>query len=65
MQKKIIFKIDPLGNPTIDAEGFKGTSCKNATEAFEKVFEGGQANVIEKPEMMEEEDTSEMEQMRW
>jgi len=65
MEKKITFTIDPLGNPTIDADGFKGTSCKNATEAFEKIFEGGSPNVVEKPEMMESDEIETEEQLHW
>lgn len=34
-QKKIIVKIDSLGSPTVEAEGFYGVGCVDATKNIE------------------------------
>ena len=65
MNKRIIFKIDPLGNPIIEADGFIGTSCKDATKAFEDVFSGGEMNTVDKPEALMIEEDSEEETLHW
>ena len=65
MTKKIIITIDKIGNPTIEAEGFVGESCKDATKGLIAAF-GGKTKIEDKPEilMMEEEEThSEMEHL--
>ncbi len=49
--RKVKFTIDPLGNPTIEAVGYMGGSCKAATSALEAKFAGGSVNTVEKPEM--------------
>lgn len=49
--KKVSVKIDVLGNPTIEAIGFNGVGCKEATRGLEDVFKGGNLKVEEKPEM--------------
>lgn len=49
--RKVKVTIDPLGNPTIEAVGYLGGSCKTATSALEAAFQGGKASVVEKPEM--------------
>lgn len=38
---KILVKISPLGVPTIEAEGFAGEGCKQATEGLERALGGG------------------------
>ena len=47
---KIVITISKVGKPEIDAQGFTGMSCKDATAALERAF-GGNAAVTEKPEM--------------
>lgn len=39
-QRKIKIKIDQLGNPTIEAEGFVGSSCERATAPIEQALAG-------------------------
>lgn len=41
MTKKITVKIDKLGNPTIETEGYIGAECKEATKNIEELFAGG------------------------
>lgn len=38
--QKITLTIDPMGNPKIEAFGFTGGKCANATEAIEKALAG-------------------------
>jgi len=45
--KRITVKIDPLGNPTIEAHGFNGQGCEQATHNIEHVFRGGGENTRE------------------
>ncbi|MCH7725338.1 MAG: DUF2997 domain-containing protein [Planctomycetes bacterium] len=35
---QIIIDIKPDGQTTVDAQGFKGTQCKDATKAIEKAL---------------------------
>lgn len=50
-EKKIKITISPIGNPTIEAEGFYGQGCAEATKNLEQVFSGGGETVREyKPE---------------
>jgi len=49
--KKIIVDIDPVGRPKITAQGFTGTSCKDATRALENALSDGNLEVEEAPEM--------------
>lgn len=51
--KTITITIDPCGRPTIDAQGFTGTSCKDATKAIEKALSANNESVDrqEKPEI--------------
>ncbi len=49
--KKLIVKIGLDGKPEIDAQGFMGGTCKDASRAFEQKFAGAGMNVVEKPEM--------------
>lgn len=39
-QKEIEIKIDQLGRPTIEAIGYKGVGCTDATAALEKALNG-------------------------
>ena len=50
--KTIEIVIDPVGRPKIDAKGFTGQGCTNATKAYEDSFDnvgGGKDRKI-KPE---------------
>lgn len=51
--KRIKVTIDPVGRPTIDAQGFVGTSCQAATKPIEDALAevGGELVVTEKPEL--------------
>ena len=40
MNERIIVKIDALGNPTVEADGFTGTACEDATRPIEEVLAG-------------------------
>lgn len=50
--KTVEITIDPLGNPKIEAIGFNGQGCTDATEAIEKALAGGNGKVTReyKPE---------------
>ena len=64
--KRIIIKIDAVGNPSVEAEGFVGDSCQTATKPIEEALSGGAPNVVhEKPEMHQPnmDDLSETENM--
>lgn len=51
MQKQIVVTVDADGATTIDAVGFKGSSCVKATEQLEIVLGGGlQGKRTKKPE---------------
>lgn len=57
MSKKIELIIDPAGNVTVEAFGYKGQGCKNATKALEEALAGGgEAETTWKPEADEMED---------
>jgi hypothetical protein len=40
-ERKIVIKIDPMGNPTIEAVGFSGGDCTAATDGIERALGGG------------------------
>lgn len=48
-QEEIFIEFDKNGNPTIEASGFTGTSCKDATKQLEKVL-GAVTDDQKKPE---------------
>ncbi len=50
--KKIIVKITPEGEIEIEAEGFKGKSCVDATQFLEMIFDGKKNRKL-KPEYYE------------
>ena len=56
--RKIRIKIDAIGNPEIDAIGFHGQGCKDATKLLEQALSAGADNVetTTKPEWNELED---------
>lgn len=53
MSEKIVkITITPNGEASIDADGFKGESCKDATKAFEEIY-GQKLSYQDKPELHE------------
>ena len=55
MSEKIIVKIDALGNPTVEAEGFQGVACEDATRPIEEILSGAGGVTKEfKPEWAQE-----------
>ncbi len=44
-KKTITVTIDPLGNPKIEANGFQGQGCAEATAGLEKALAGGPGGV--------------------
>ena len=53
MSEKIVkITISPSGKATIEAEGYKGVGCKDATKIFEKIY-SKEISYQEKPEMFE------------
>lgn len=38
MSKEIVITIDKQGNTSVEAFGYKGKACLDATEAFEKIL---------------------------
>lgn len=51
MDKNITIDISPAGNTKIEANGFQGCGCTEATEQIELVLGGGQQKKTPKPEM--------------
>ena len=51
MPKEIIFTIRKDGTVRIEAEGFVGGECKDATEAFRKALGGVTLSDKDKPEI--------------
>jgi len=50
MAQMIVIDISPAGSVKIDAQGFQGCGCAEATEQLELVLGGGQRKRTEKPE---------------
>lgn len=51
MQKRITVKIDPMGNSTVEANGYNGVGCEAATSALEGALAGGKGfSRVLKPE---------------
>lgn len=52
MQKEIVVTIDQLGNAVVEAKGFKGKGCTDATAAIEQALSagGGAVDRVMKPE---------------
>jgi hypothetical protein len=48
--KTITIDITPAGTVTVDAQGFQGCGCAEATEQIELILGGGQRKRKEKPE---------------
>lgn len=47
---EIIVDISAAGSVKMDAQGFQGTSCEDATQRLELVLGGGPKKVDKKPE---------------
>lgn len=47
---EVIIDISPAGSVKVDAQGFQGKSCTEATEQIEIVLGGAQAKKKHKPE---------------
>lgn len=51
MSKELAVTISPAGNVTIEALGFQGVGCAEASAELELVLGGGTAKKTAKPEM--------------
>jgi NifU-like protein involved in Fe-S cluster formation len=58
--KKIEVVIDPMGNAKVEAFGFQGQGCTDATKAIETALAGGAGQVTRemKPEWHETDDAN-------
>ena len=45
MDKQIKITIDQLGKPQVEAIGFNGVGCKNATEVIERALASGDGGI--------------------
>jgi hypothetical protein len=65
-QRQIKIKIDPLGNPVIEAVGFNGMGCEAATAGLEQALSGGGGlNRTLKPEAYNAADTAQEQHQSW
>lgn len=53
MGREVIIEISPKGDVKIEASGFSGSGCKEATAAFEEAI-GGKTKTELKPEFMQD-----------
>lgn len=44
-EQKLKLKIDPLGRPTVEADGFNGIGCEAATAGIEAALSSGDVKV--------------------
>lgn len=69
MSRSIKITVDALGKPKIEAVGFNGQGCGQATEAIERALAGGDGGVerVMKPEWHNNDDTQQDQQthMTW
>lgn len=65
MKKSITVKIDPMGNPEIEANGFNGQGCAEATKGLEEALAGGSGEFSReyKPEWNNPEDNTNQEEV--
>lgn len=63
--RKIKIKIDGMGTPTIEAEGFNGGDCTQATEGIERALGGAQDARNYKPEYYNEGDNQQENHISW
>jgi hypothetical protein len=61
--KRITVKIDPLGNPTVEAHGFNGVGCAAATAGIESALNSAASDAtrVIKPEWLNPETVGEAE----
>lgn len=66
-ERRIKIKIDPLGRATVEAEGFAGCGCTDATKPIvEALAGGGKVETVHKPEFFEAESAEDkIEQQSW
>jgi hypothetical protein len=62
--RSIKIKIDPLGNPTVEAVGFNGMDCEAATKGIEDALGGGGERTM-KPEAYNEGDDRQENHISW
>lgn len=65
--KKLIITIPQFGAPKIEAEGFNGEGCVEASKPFERILSGGATENREfKPEWQNSDSTAEEEErLQW
>lgn len=65
--RKIRVTIDPMGNPKVEAEGFAGVGCADATAPIEQALAGGAGGVerVFKPEYHATDDQQEHVHQGW
>jgi hypothetical protein len=65
--KKIKITIDPLGKPVVEAVGFHGVGCAEATSNIEKALAGSNVPTtrVIKPEWHEMETEAEEQTLKW
>ncbi len=49
MSRRIIVKVSPIGDISVEAEGFQGNGCEAATKAIEEAL-GKTTNRVRKPD---------------
>lgn len=65
-ERKVIVKIDALGRPSVEADGFTGTSCEVATKPIEDALAGGNPlNREYKPEWEQSQGETVSEEIHW
>ena len=65
--RQIKIKIDPLGNPVVEAVGFNGVGCEAATKPIEDALSGagGGFDRVLKPEWNNSETDQEQHARNW
>lgn len=65
--KKIAVTIDKLGRPSVEAIGFNGVGCTEATKSIEEALAGGNGVEVRefKPEFHNVETEGETETLHW
>lgn len=59
MAKKILMKFDPNGKVKIEAQGYEGGTCIDATAPFEAMFSGVEAGRVATGECSPDSDNGE------
>lgn len=54
--RRILVKVSPIGDITVEAEGFQGTGCEAATKAIEEAL-GKPRERVRKPEYRQQPQT--------